>query len=529
MENNNNQVPTVDDVFGTQQPNNGQSDIEIVQDQPEVQSVQPSVEVQSQVAQPEVQNVQPSVEVQPQVAQPEAQSIQPSVEVQPQVVQPEVQSVQPSVEVQPQVAQPEVQSVQPTVEVQPQVVQPEVQSVQPTVEVQPQVVQPEVQSVQPSAVVAAPIATAQVVQEQPSMTTTAPTVDNQAQPQVAPSTTDDEALLKSFVGPNFEKISGRPINFAAFFFSSLYMFYRKMYVYAIVLTLISNLLIAFLPEMYYLTLIINIAALIAFNPLYMKYANSKVNEIKTKNQGKSQNELMEITRKQGGVSTANIFIGIVVSVIFSIGINTLTGNKAFNMFNFATPTSNSSSKQSSNSNTIDNVTIQGHGCINSKCNVTIVDSNNNSKNYNVNLSNQDLFLKLGRYDDNLTINISVDANDTIVGYKLIMKSTNEDISNVSTEEELRAKLGLYSLGEHTEKLTLKEIGSTGFGTDEASTYSYATYTFTNDKGVDYEMKYIIDEYELLLEEGTQYEVTFEVTEGTFDYSYTIKTVTLVLD
>ena len=487
MENNNNQVPTVDDVFGTQQPNNEKPDIEIVQNQPEVQSVQP------QVVQPEVQNVQPSVEVQPQVVQPEVQNVQPSVEVQPQVVQSEVQNVQPSVEVQPQVVQPEVQNVQPSVEV------------------------------------AAPIATAQVVQEQPSIATTAPTVDNQVQQQVAPSTTDDEALLKSFVGPNFEKISGRPINFAAFFFSSLYMFYRKMYVYAIVLTLIPNLLIAFLPEMYYLTLIINIAALIAFNPLYMKYATSKVNEIKTKNQGKSQNELMEITRKIGGVSTANIFIGIVVSVIFSIGINTLTGNKVFNMFNFATPTSNSSSKQSNKSNTINNVTIQGHGCVNSNCNVTIVDSNNNSKNYNVNLSNQDLFLKLGRYSDNLTINISVDSNDTIVGYELIMKSTNENISDVSTEEELRDKLGLYSLGEHTETLTLKEIGSTGFGTDGESTYSYTTYTFTNDKGVDYEMKYMIDEYELLLEEGTQYEVTFEVTEGTFDYSYTIKTVTIILD
>ena len=110
-----------------------------------------------------------------------------------------------------------------------------------------------------------------------------------------------------------------------------------------------------------------------------------------------------------------------------------------------------------------------------------------------------------------------------------MKSTNEDISNVSTEEELRDKLGLYSLGEHTETLTLKEIGSTGFGTNDGSSYSYTTYTFTNDKGVDYEMKYMIDEYELLLEEGTQYEVTFEVTEGTFDYDYTVKTVTLVLD
>ena len=43
------------------------------------------------------------------------------------------------------------------------------------------------------------------------------------------------------------------------------------------------------------------------------------------------------------------------------------------------------------------------------------------------------------------------------------------------------------------------------------------------------MKYMIDEYELLLEEGTQYEVTFEVTEGTFDYNYTIKTVTIILD
>ena len=34
---------------------------------------------------------------------------------------------------------------------------------------------------------------------------------------------------KVFIGKNYEKITKRPFNFAAFFFTSFYLFYRKMF------------------------------------------------------------------------------------------------------------------------------------------------------------------------------------------------------------------------------------------------------------------------------------------------------------
>ena len=50
--------------------------------------------------------------------------------------------------------------------------------------------------------------------------------------------TNDDELLKEFIGKNYEKITTRRFNIAAFFFNSLYMFYRKMFGYGILTYLI---------------------------------------------------------------------------------------------------------------------------------------------------------------------------------------------------------------------------------------------------------------------------------------------------
>ena len=43
----------------------------------------------------------------------------------------------------------------------------------------------------------------------------------------------EEDILVAYVGNNFEKIAGKPFNFAAFFFGNLYLFYRKRKIRAI--------------------------------------------------------------------------------------------------------------------------------------------------------------------------------------------------------------------------------------------------------------------------------------------------------
>ena len=86
------------------------------------------------------------------------------------------------------------------------------------------------------------------------------------------------------------------------------------------------------------------------------------------------------------------------------------------------------------------------------------------------------------------------------------------------------KITLSSVGTHTDTFTLTEIGEPGFGFKDNNSYTYTDYKFTNSKGTEFEMKYINDSNSLNLVEGNNYTVTFEVSEDTFGYDFTIKSV-----
>lgn len=144
-----------------------------------------------------------------------------------------------------------------------------------------------------------------------------------------------------------------------------------------------------------------------------------------------------------------------------------------------------------------------------------------SKNLHITIQNLNLsedYIKLNIYYNNKG-NVK-----TIVGYKIFLKSNNEDISNISTENELRNKIGLYSLGMHTETLTLRKIGVTGYGFADNESYIYTVYTFVDSKNIEYEMNYKNNSDSSNLVEGKKYRVTFEVSKGTFEYEYNIKSI-----
>ena len=191
--------------------------------------------------------------------------------------------------------------------------------------------------------------------------------------------------------------------------------------------------------------------------------------------------------------------------------------------------SNNTNNNSSNGTgtLVEDVSVNGHSCINSKCNVTIETSDGNSEDYKLGISNSKLFNNLEYYKDYIKLNIyytKTSNTRTIVDYKIYSKSTKEEISAVKSESELRNKLGLYSKGTHTAKLTLKKIGTTGVGFKDDNSYTYTQYTFIDDKNIEYEMEYINANGDLNLTVGTKYNVTFEVSEGIFEYEFTIKSI-----
>ena len=350
---------------------------------------------------------------------------------------------------------------------------------------------------------------------------------------------NDEELLKAFIGNNYEKITTRPFNFAGFFFTTFYMFYRKMFGYALLVFLL-NLIVLNVINNFIVTLAFNVLVGLFVNKIYLYYAKKKIAIIKASNSQMSTDELKRICATKGGTSVGKIFLGfftelgiaiVVLFVMTLIGIGGAIG-QLFNPSNWNITVTDGSNNTNDTSTTgtgtlLEDVSVNGYDCMNSKCNVTIETSDGNSEDYTLGINNSELFNKLGDYKDYIKLNIYYTKKGntkTIVDYKIYSKSTNEEIGSVNTESELRDKLGLYSIGTHTNTFTLKEIGTTGFGFKDDNSYTYTEYTFTDEKNVEYEMKYINDNGSLNLTEGNKYNVTFEVSEGTFEYEFTIKSI-----
>ena len=340
------------------------------------------------------------------------------------------------------------------------------------------------------------------------------------------TTTNNEDLLKAFIGKNYEKITTRPFNFAGFFFTTFYMFYRKMFLYSIILFLINLAIINFTNQ-FIITILFNIVVGFLVNKIYLHYAKNSIDKIVSKNLTKTNDELINICANKGGTSVGSIFIGFLTElatsfVIFFImslmGIGNIIGN-LINPSNW-----NINFTQKKDTVLIEDVTISGYSCFVSNCTVAI-GKDNNFENYTLNTNNDDLFASLKDYKDYIKVNIYTN-NKTIVDYKIFLKSNNEDITNIENENELRTKIGLYHTGTYTDTFTLTEIGNIGFGFQNDKNYTYINYEFTDSQNKKYEMKYIIPDGSsgLNLTKGNKYTVTFEVVEGTFDYEFNIKSV-----
>ena len=130
---------------------------------------------------------------------------------------------------------------------------------------------------------------------------------------------DDERLLEAFIGKNQEKILESSFNFAGLFFGQFYLFYRKMFVYGILIFIINIILVTF-AKMIFLTLFINLAVGLTVNKMYINFAKKKINKILVNNQNKSQHELETICAKNGGTSVIQLFFGLFIEFVIALVI-----------------------------------------------------------------------------------------------------------------------------------------------------------------------------------------------------------------
>ncbi len=134
----------------------------------------------------------------------------------------------------------------------------------------------------------------------------------------------DEKLVSAYVGSKYEKLKNKKFSFSSLFFGWEYLAYRKFYslllIYLILEKILSAVLLGVLKEKPILvicTFIPNIILALIFNKLYLNNVKNKVNKIKASNHNASEDELINLCSKKGGVSIVSVIIVMLIVIIIN--------------------------------------------------------------------------------------------------------------------------------------------------------------------------------------------------------------------
>ena len=223
-----------------------------------------------------------------------------------------------------------------------------------------------------------------------------------------------------------------------------------------------------------------------------------------------------------------IIFGVIIVILAAVFIYLLKNKPSSDGSSNSSVTGNETPIPSAptDSTTLEDVIISGYQCTGSTCSVTIENAGNSAE-YGLDIAESEFFTSLGDYEDYVKVNINYvqkEQKNSIVSYTMYLKSTNEDISSIKTEAELRAKIGLFAVGNHIESLKLSKVGSTGSGFENDTAYTYKSLNFIDSNNNSYEMKYKNPDNSLTLTEGNTYTVTFDVVKDDLGYNYIITNI-----
>ena len=133
---------------------------------------------------------------------------------------------------------------------------------------------------------------------------------------------EDEYLLSSYIGPNYEKFKSGSFNVGAALLTNLYFFYRKMYLIGFIIVVL-NTTVSILFNLSFIVSIFLFFILGVFtNQVYITHAKNKVKKIKEDNPNLSKEELTKLCVREGGTSLGSTLLGIltvlVVSLVFEL-------------------------------------------------------------------------------------------------------------------------------------------------------------------------------------------------------------------
>jgi len=166
---------------------------------------------------------------------------------------------------------------------------------------------------------------------------------------------------------------------------------------------------------------------------------------------------------------------------------------------------------SENNKVMKDAEVDGSSCYDGHCNIYV-----GMELYEVGKKENAILEKEAYiYKDKLKFDLYLTSDNIVSDYKVYVKATNEDVTNINDENELRKKLGLFPFGKNVEKLTYTEEGSNGVHIKNNIMSTYKSYIFT-DKDNNIHVFYYYykgkNKLDSKLKVGKTYTVTFEVIE-----------------
>lgn len=123
---------------------------------------------------------------------------------------------------------------------------------------------------------------------------------------------DNEYLIDSYIGKNAEKLKNGDFSTNTFFFGSLYVLYRKMWLLGFIWLAISITANIFLKSISgAIAVITNIIASTQFKKYYLKHVEERVDKIKSENPDKTKEQLIMICSQKGGTTLIPVIIAII--------------------------------------------------------------------------------------------------------------------------------------------------------------------------------------------------------------------------
>lgn len=128
-------------------------------------------------------------------------------------------------------------------------------------------------------------------------------------------------LVISYVGEKYQKISMSAFSFCGGFFTSLYFFFRKMYVQGLILVVINLIINIVIRKSYVIGLGLSLGEFIIVglltNSIYLAHAGRETNKIANQNPTMNQYELQRLCASKGGTS-----LGLALLIVIGLSLVT---------------------------------------------------------------------------------------------------------------------------------------------------------------------------------------------------------------